>query len=107
MLFMTEQMTTENALENAITEYKTLAGQIKNLQEQQKTHKAVIEEIFVEIGVDKADTKAGKAYITAPSVTISYDAKALDALCASDDQINRLLSPHRKESQRAGTLTIR
>ena len=47
------------------------------------------------------------AYVPAPGVTISYDAKALDALCASDDQLKRLLWPHRSEKERPGSLTIR
>ena len=51
-------------------------------------------------------TKAGKASITAPSVSVSYDAKALDALAASDDGIARLLAPHRKATERAGTMRI-
>ena len=44
--------------------------------------------------------------ITAPSVSVSYDAKALDALAASDDGIARLLAPHRKATERAGTMRI-
>ena len=50
--------------------------------------------------------EAGKASITAPSVSVSYDAKALDALAASDDGIARLLQPHRKMTERAGTMRI-
>lgn len=99
--------TTEQALENAITEYKTIAGQIKDLEAQQKACKSLIGDIFVELGIDKAETPAGKVYVTDPSLIVSYDAKALDALCASDDRIKRALYPHRKESERAGTLTIR
>jgi hypothetical protein len=100
-------MNTEQALENAIFMYRDLAERIKALQEAQAAQKQTITDIFIELGVDKATTPAGKALITAPSVIVSYDAKALDVLRASDDRLDRMLSPHRKETMRAGTLTIK
>jgi hypothetical protein len=39
-------------------------------------------------------------------VSVSYDAKALDALAASSDEIARLLAPHRKQMERARTMRI-
>ena len=62
---------------------------------------------MIETGVTSWKTKAGSAIVPAPGMTVSYDAKALDALCASDDAIKRLLWPHRAEKERAGSLTIR
>ena len=100
-------MNTEQALENAIFMYRDLAERIKALQEAQAAQKQTITDIFTELNIDKATTPAGKALITAPSVTVSYDAKALDVLRASDDRLDRMLSPHRKETMRAGTLTIK
>jgi hypothetical protein len=100
-------MNTEQALENAIFMYRDLAKRIKALQEAQAAQKQTITDIFVELGVDKATTPAGKALITAPFVTVSYDWRALDVLCASDDRLARMLRPHRKETERAGTLTIK
>ena len=102
-----ENMNTEQALENAVVEYKELAGQIKGLEAAQKAVKQTISDIFVELGIDKAETVAGKIYVSAPALIVSYDTKALDALAASDDTIKRLLWPHRKETERAGSLTIR
>ena len=99
--------TAEQALENAIVEYKAMAGQIKDLESAQKTVKLTISDIFLELGIDKAETPAGKVYITNPALIVSYDTKAIDALAASDDTIKRLLWPHRKETVRVGTLTIR
>jgi hypothetical protein len=98
---------TERALEDAIFMYRDLAGRIKALQEAQAAQKQTITDIFTELRIDKATTNAGKALITAPSMTISYNATALDALCASDDNLARMLRPHRKETMRAGTLTIK
>lgn len=102
-----ENMNAEQALENAVVEYKTMAGQIKDLEIAQKAVKQTISDIFLELGIDKAETSAGKVYVTNPSLIVSYDTKALDALVASDDGIKRLLWPHRKETERAGSLTIR
>lgn len=53
------------------------------------------------------NTPAGRAYVPAAGVTVSYDAKALDALCASSPELAAVLQPHRRESMRAGSLTIR
>ena len=59
--------------------------------------------------VKVGDSLPGKritVHLTGSEVLI-YDTKALDALAASDDGIKRLLWPHRKETERAGSLTIR
>jgi hypothetical protein len=104
---MSDNITTEQALEDAIFMYRDLAERIKALQEAQAAQKQTIADIFMELNIDKATTNAGKALITAPSITISYNATALDALCASDDGLARLLHPHRKETMRVGTLTIK
>lgn len=50
---------------------------------------------------------AGDGDGAAPSVSASYDTKALDALCASSPQIAAVLAPHRRETVRSGALTIR
>jgi hypothetical protein len=46
-------------------------------------------------------------YVSRPSVTVSYDAKALDTLAAGDAEVAELLTPFRRQTERAGTLTIR
>ena len=51
-------MTPEQALENAVVEYKELAGQIKGLEAAQKAVKQTISDIFVELEIDKAETAA-------------------------------------------------
>lgn len=57
-------------------------------------------------GITKWETSAGKAQITAPSVRVCYSAKALDALCASDPDLDRKLRPHRTETHVDGGLRI-
>lgn len=64
-------------------------------------------DIIVETGITSFKTPAGMAYIPAAGVTVAYDAKALDALCASNDEVRRLLWPHRSTKERLGSLTIR
>ena len=58
-------------------------------------------------GVPSVRSDAGQAYTAADSEVVTYDAAALDALCASSDEVARLLRPHRKVSQRKGAFTIR
>jgi len=49
----------------------------------------------------------GYAYIPSDGVSVKYDAKALDRLCASNPALAQILSPYRKETTRKGHLTIR
>lgn len=66
-----------------------------------------LREVFALTGQTNWNTPAGKAYRSADSVSASYDTKALDALCASSPQIAAVLAPHRRETVRAGSLTVR
>lgn len=99
--------TSEAALDLAVGAYKQAAGYISRLEELQKEAKGLIAEIFTEIGTAEATTSAGRAYVTSASASVSYDAKALDALCKSNPQIAAILQPHRTVKERAGSLTIR
>lgn len=63
--------------------------------------------IMAETGITTYRTPAGDAYIPAPSTRVTYDTKALDALCASSPELARVLSPHRRETSVPGSLTIR
>lgn len=100
-------ITAEQALENAIYQYRQLAQKIKDMEMEQAIQKQIVADIFVELNIDRAATQAGKALITAPSRIVSYDWKALDALCASNPALAKVLQPHRTEKQRPGTLTIK
>ena len=52
-------------------------------------------------------TDAGRAYLPRPGITIRYDTKRIEALCAIDPGIAAKLAPCRIESERPGSLTIR
>lgn len=98
---------TETALDLAIGAYKTAAGYISRIEELQKAAKELIAEIFTETGQTEAKSSAGRAYVTAASISTSYDTKALDALAKSSAELAAILAPHRTIRERAGTLTIR
>jgi hypothetical protein len=94
----------EAAVAIAVEVYKDAGKYLKAIQAQAKK---IVTDIIIETGQDRWKSDAGQVYIGKPSVSVRYDAKALDALCASDDTVKRLLWPHRKESERAGSLTIK
>lgn len=82
---------TEAAVENAVAVYQAAKVLVDEAKKLQDAAKARLAEIVV---------------VTAPSVSVRWDSKALDALMASSDENARLLSPFRTESERAGTLRI-
>lgn len=92
---------------DCIAIYKHIKSTITGYDNAGKAAKAKIEEIILETGRSDWQTEAGRVYFPKPGVTIKYDAKALDALCASDDNLKRLLWPHRSEQERPGTMTIK
>jgi hypothetical protein len=97
----------ETALADAITLYKALGAYSKEIDAERDRAKRITGEIMTETGQTKASCPAGTAYFTGDSLTVSYDAKALDALCKSNETLARVLTPHRKETTRAGSLTIK
>lgn len=92
--------------EDAIRVYHAAAAHIAELERCQKEAKAVIAEIMEETGFTTIETPAGKAMVSAPSTSISYDAKALDILMRDDADLAMRLAPYRKEAQRAGSMRI-
>jgi hypothetical protein len=98
---------TEAALSDAISVYRSLGSQVKEFEALQARAKQIITEIMQETGQTKAVMPAGTAQFTADSVRVSYDTKALDALCASSPNLAEVLAPHRKEMTVKGSLTIK
>jgi aspartate/tyrosine/aromatic aminotransferase len=98
---------TETALDLAVGAYKQAAGYITIFQELQAEAKALISEVFTETGQTAAVTSAGKVTLSAPTVLVSYDAKAVDILCKADPELALKLFTHRRETMRAGGLVIR
>ena len=93
-------------LDLATGAYLLAAGYIGRLEEMQAEAKSIVFEIFAETGQTDAVTSAGKVAIGAPSVSISYDAKAIDILLRDDADLAMRLSPYRKVTERAGSLRI-
>lgn len=98
---------TEGALDHAMGLYTEAASLVDAIKEFQTECKAAIGEIFVETGQTEAWGSVARCYMTAPTVRVTYDAAALDALCADDDALAALLAPYRRETVVAGALTIR
>jgi hypothetical protein len=98
---------TESALETAAAVYQDAANRIEQLQAVQAQAKQLITDIFVETGTTDVRTPTAQVYVSKPGVTVSYDAKALDTLAAGDAEVAELLAPFRRQTERAGTLTIR
>ena len=92
---------------DAITLYK----EAKSVADRANAHAAAVKELIAvvleETGEEGYSTPAGKCYMTKPGTSVRYDTKALDALRASSPEMARILDPHRTESERAGSLTIR
>ena len=101
------QVTTEKAMENAIAVFQDAAATITQLQAVQSEAKLLIGEIFAETGSTEATTPAGRVIVTKPGFVVTYDSRGLDALAGNDDELAGLLAPFRRQTERAGTLTIR
>lgn len=99
--------TTEGSLERAIGVYQLAAGYISVLETIQTEAKQLIGEIFLETGCTDVKTQSGRAYVSKPSVIVTYKAKDIDAACAEDAELAAKLAPFRTVTERAGTLTIR
>ena len=98
---------TEEALDWLAGLYLEAASLIDALRAVQAEIKDEIGGIFVETGQTSAETSAARLTISSPGVSVRYDAKALDVLRQADPALAAILEPHRTESERAGTLTIR
>lgn len=76
-------------------------------KELQDKAKDIIERAFQQLSIDSLESSAGKAYIQSTYSQVKYDARALDALSASDPDLAAKLQPHRKEIERGGWIVIR
>ena len=94
------------SVESAVTVYLAAKAERDAYSNVADAAKKLIADVMAETAQTAYTTRAGKVSITAPSQFVSYDAKALDALAASSDELARMLQPHRKVSERAGTMRI-
>lgn len=95
-----------SSVESAIMIYQAAQAQIDAYAAIKDQAKTLIADIMTDTGVTAYTTAAGKVAITAPSISITYDAKALDIICQAHQQVAALLAPYRKETLRAGTVRI-
>ena len=96
----------EQAVTSAIEVYLAAGGMVDAYAAVKDTAKRMISDVMQETGQTAYKTAAGGVAMTSPSVSVTYDAKALDALCASSAELARMLQPHRKESERPGTMRV-
>jgi hypothetical protein len=95
------------AVERLIGIYRHAKSLQDALGEIEKDAKLALTAIIDETGQADWKTISGRCYVTAPGVSVRYDAKALDRLSAADPKAAELLAPYRTEAERPGTLTIR
>ena len=95
------------AAAEAMTIYLEMGERIAELDVIRASAKQVLADVLAEIGADRLETAVGVAYVTAPSIRSSYDAKGLDKLKVAMPSLALLLAPYRTEREIAGTLTIR
>jgi hypothetical protein len=95
------------AAAEAMTIYLEMGERIAELDVIRASAKQVLADVLAEIGANRLETAVGVAYVTAPSIRSSYDAKGLDKLAAAIPDLATMLAPYRTEREIAGVLTIR
>jgi hypothetical protein len=95
-----------NAVQTAIRLYIEASAAIDAYTAVKDAAKQLIQDVMTETGQTVYSTQAGKAAITSPSITVTYDAKAIDILLRDDADLALRLSPYRKVTERAGSLRI-
>ena len=98
--------TPQQSVESAIAVYHAAQSVIDAYTAIKDGAKALIGDVMAETGFAQYSTSAGKASVASASISVAYDAKALDVLCRANPQVEALLAPYRKETLRAGTLRI-
>lgn len=95
-----------HSVESAIMIYQAAQNEIDRFQEIGKQAKQIIADVMAETGQTTYRTQAGSVSVSGASQTITYDSKALDALCRSMPDLAAVLEPHRKVTERAGSLRV-
>lgn len=102
---------TPNAAAEMIEAYKLLKTYLQTVEGEINTSlttaKDVLADIMLETKTTRIEAIQGIAYIPTPSTRTTYDSKALDALCASDQKLAAKIAPFRKTTAIPGSLTIR
>ena len=101
------QLTPGQAVDEAVALYLALGDAIAALELARARAKQIITDVIVETGLDRFEVNAGMAYVTRPSIRVTYDTKGLDKLAAERPDLAGVLGRYRQEKEVAGTLTIR
>ena len=96
----------ETSAESAIAVYQAAQSVIDAYTAVKDQARQLLADIMIETGQTSYNTPAGKASVTAPAISVTYDAKAIDIVCRTNQQIADLLAPYRKETIRPGSLRI-
>lgn len=94
------------ALDGAVGVYNYAARLIEALQAVQADAKRTIGDVLAELNLDKAQTPNGAVAIVKATPTVTYNAKALDVLCADDEDLAARLAPYRKVTEKAPYLRV-
>lgn len=94
------------AVESAIAIYQQASSAADEFSAVKDAAKKLIVDVMTATGQTAYSTKAGKASMTAPGVSVTYDAKAIDILLRDDPDLAMRLTPYRKETERVGSLRI-
>jgi hypothetical protein len=94
------------AVLSAIAVYQAASAVIDEYNTVKDAAKKLIMDVMEETGQTKYVTQAGTAAVSAPSQTVTYDAKAIDILLRDDPDLALRLSLYRKVTERAGSLRI-
>ena len=97
---------TEDAISNAIQVYTIAGNMAADLAKTKDEAKQLITDIIEETGQVEWANTAGSVRLSAPSIRVSYDAKALDILLRDDIELANRLHVYRKETEVPGTLRI-
>lgn len=96
----------ELSVETAITVYQAAQATIDAYTTVKEAARQLIADVMAETGKTNYATRAGKVTVTAPSISVTYDHKALDTLLRDDADLALRLVPYRKETQRPGVMRI-
>jgi chromosome segregation ATPase len=102
----------EEALAQLCQSLDSLEDRLEPLQQQKDTLRTQISEVVEHLGGRAELDWFGSLQITSPTITVSYDREALDALVArltaeGQASIAQQIAACRKESPRAGSLRIK
>lgn len=87
----------------AIATVRQIVGEFGLLEQEAKR---TLTDLLEETGQRKIATEAGAAEMQPASTSATYDTRALDALCASNEALAKILRPHRVERQRPAALRV-